>query len=127
MKKLLYQIIRFGFVGGLAFVIDYGLMIFLTEIVNVPYLISSAVSFCVSVVVNYILSVKFVFEVKNTSSKASEFILFLIMSIGGLALNQMIMWFGVSKIYISYKYVKIGATALVMIYNFITRKLFLEK
>lgn len=56
MKKLCYQLIKFGFVGGLAFVIDYGLLIFLTEYANIPYLISSAISFCISVIVNYILS-----------------------------------------------------------------------
>ena len=62
MKKLLEQIIKFGFVGFLCFFIDYGIMVFLTEIVGIPYLISSGISFTVSVIVNYLLSVTFVFE-----------------------------------------------------------------
>ena len=52
------QIIRFAFVGGGAFVIDYGVMIFLTEVGGLNYLISSAISFTVSVIFNYIMSVK---------------------------------------------------------------------
>ena len=39
-KNLMRQIIRFAFVGGSAFVIDYGVMIFLTELIGINYLIS---------------------------------------------------------------------------------------
>lgn len=56
-KNLMRQIIRFAFVGGSAFVIDYGVMIFLTELIGINYLISSGISFSVSVIYNYILSV----------------------------------------------------------------------
>ena len=65
MKKLFEQIIKFGLVGFLCFFIDYGIMVFLTEIVNINYLISSGISFTVSVIVNYILSLTFVFDTKK--------------------------------------------------------------
>ena len=41
MEKLIKQIMKFGVVGGSAFVIDYGIMIFLTEVFHINYLISS--------------------------------------------------------------------------------------
>ena len=63
MKNLINQILKFGVVGGIAFVIDYGLMVFLTEVFKVPALISAAISFTVSVIFNYIASVKWVFYV----------------------------------------------------------------
>ena len=44
MKKLIEQIIKFGFVGFLCFFIDYGIMVFLTEIMGVDYLVSSGIS-----------------------------------------------------------------------------------
>ena len=69
MSKLIKQIIKFGVVGGSAFVIDYGLMIFLTEVMNINYLISNGLSFSASVVFNYIMSVKWVFDVKEKNSK----------------------------------------------------------
>ena len=53
MKKLIEQIMKFGLVGVFCFVIDYGLMIFLTEVFGISYLISSGISFSVSVIVNY--------------------------------------------------------------------------
>ena len=57
MKKLLEQIARFGVVGVIAFVIDYAVLLVLTEWFHVHYLISSAVAFLVSVIFNYVLSI----------------------------------------------------------------------
>lgn len=127
MKKLISQIFKFGIVGGSAFVIDYGIMIALTEVVGINYLISSRISFAVSVIYNYILSVRWVFEVEKNGDKRKEFIVFIVLSLIGLALNQLLMWVTVSGIHIFYMVAKILVTVVVMIYNFITRKLFLEK
>lgn len=127
MKKLISQIIKFGFVGFLCFFIDYGIMVFLTEALKINYLISSGCSFSVSVIVNYILSIKFVFDADRDANKIKQFLVFLIFSIGGLIINQIVMWVTVDLLGIFYMISKIGATAIVMVYNFITRKLFIEK
>lgn len=125
-KSLTKQIIRFGFVGGGAFAIDYGIMIFLTEIAGINYLVSSAASFVISVIFNYILSVKWVFDVSGERSRTQDLTVFMILSLIGLGINQLIMWLTVDKLHIFYMLAKIGATAVVMVYNFVTRKLFLE-
>ena len=44
----------------------------------------------------------------------------------GLVINQVMMWFLVEFLGILYFIAKIFATAVVMVYNFITRKIFLE-
>ena len=54
MGKLVQQFMKFGVVGVIAFVIDYGLMVALTELAGVNYLISATISFTVSVVFNYL-------------------------------------------------------------------------
>lgn len=126
LKVLIAQILKFGLVGGIAFVIDYGLLIVLTEWAGVNYMISSAVSFSVSVIFNYLMSVFWVFDVKNDRGRGQSFIVFMVLSIIGLGLNQLLMWIGSDLLRIYYLLTKIGATAIVMVYNFITRKLFLE-
>ena len=44
----------------------------------------------------------------------------------GLGINQLIMYVGVEIFHIYYMFTKIFATAVVMVYNFITRKIFIE-
>ena len=127
MKKLIEQMIKFGFVGFLCFFIDWGIMVFLTEVFGINPLISSNISFTVSVTVNYILSVTFVFETDKNANKGSQFVIFVLLSIVGLGVNELCMWLGTDLLGIHYMITKVGATAVVMVYNFITRKIFIEK
>ncbi|MCI8312506.1 MAG: GtrA family protein [Lachnospiraceae bacterium] len=127
MKKLMEQIVKFGFVGFLCFFIDYGLMVLLKEKLGIHYLISSTISFTVSVIVNYILSITFVFETDKSKNKVGEFVIFVCLSVIGLGINALCMWVAVEFIHIHYMLSKIGATAVVMVYNFVTRKIFIEK
>ncbi|MBR3771797.1 MAG: GtrA family protein [Clostridium sp.] len=131
MKKLIIQMFKFGIVGAIAFVVDYGIMAFLTEVFGVPYLISSTLSFCISVVVNYLLSMKYVFEGKEDVKKQTEFITFVILSVIGLGINQIVMYLvadvWLAEINKSYLIAKLVATVVVMIWNFVSRKLLLEK
>lgn len=117
---------KFGVVGLIAFVIDYGLMVALTELAGINCLVSATISFTVSVVFNYVASMRYVFTHKEGLSRRREFIIFVVLSVIGLGLNDLLMWIGTTLWDISYLIVKIGATALVTVYNFITRKIFLD-
>ena len=68
-----------------------------------------------------------VFKSNKKRGKKEEFILFVIMSVGGLLLNQIMMYVFVDYMNAYYMYAKIIATAIVMVYNFISRKLVLER
>lgn len=125
-NKLLNQILKFGLVGGTAFVIDYVLLYLCTEFLHIHYLISSIISFTVSVIFNYILSIKWVFDVKKKQD-VKDFVIFIILSVIGLGINSLIMYVMVEKFGVYYMFSKIVSTAVVMVYNFITRKIFVEK
>ena len=135
MNKLMSQILKFGAVGFLCFFIDYGILVALVELLGVDKLIASGCSFTVSVIVNYILSITVVFDADRDGNKVKQFILFVILSLIGLGINQLIMWKGNEWLGqfmgkyrdFAYMIVKIFATAVVMVYNFITRKMFIEK
>ena len=126
MKQLIAQFAKFGVVGVIAFVIDYGLVVLLTELFNVNYLISATISFTVSVIFNYVASMRYVFTHKEGLSRRREFIIFVVLSVIGLLINDALMWVGVDLFSISYLLVKIFATAVVMVWNFVTRKIFLD-
>ena len=125
-NKLFQQIFKFGIVGVIAFVIDYGIMVIAKELLGLNVLVSAALGFTISVIFNYIASIKWVFDVNKEKEEKKNFVLFIIFSIIGLILTEIIMWFGTDIIKISYLIVKIVATAIVMVFNFITRKMFLE-
>lgn len=126
LKKLIAQFMKFGIVGVIAFVIDYGVMIFLTEVFGVPYLISTTISFVVSVIFNYFASMRFVFKRKDDMSRRREFIIFIVLSVCGLGINDLLMWLMVDSLYIDYRLSKIVVTVVVAVWNFVTRKIFLE-
>lgn len=140
MKNLLNQIIRFGIVGLFCFFIDFGITTRLTNQFGVHYLISKFLGFVISAVVNYLLSIKFVFTKKKEMDQKKEFTIFLILSAIGLAINEVVMFLCIDVIYANSAAIKglvtdslmvsisaIIATAVVMVYNFISRKLFLER
>ena len=126
MKQLYIQILRFLMVGGTAFLIDFGALWLLTEWLGINYLLANCISFTASVIYNYILSTAWVFNTKHTKNRSTEFTVFLVLSLIGLGINQGIMWITVERAGINYLLSKILATIIVMIFNFITRKHFLE-
>ena len=125
MKKLINQILKFGIVGGIAFVIDYGILFLLAKVIGLNELISAAISFIVSLTFNYFLSTKWVFDAKKQTPK--EVIIFVLLSVVGLGINEVLIYLGTKKLGIDVMIVKLFATAIVMVYNFITRKLIIEK
>lgn len=124
-QNLKLQLLKFAIVGVIAAAVDVGVLVILKELLGVAVLISSALSFAVSVCVNYALSMAFVFKGKK-QSRLKEFIVFVVLSIGGLGINQLVLWIGIKVFSIYYLVVKFLAMVIVPIYNFVTRKIFLE-
>lgn len=125
-KKLFKQLLKFGIVGGLAFVVDYSILVFSKEVLDFHVLIATSLGFIISVIFNYWASITFVFEAKQNRNKTTEFIIFVVLSAIGLILTEISMWFGVELLNLNYSIVKIVVAVIVMIFNFLTRKMFLE-
>ena len=120
-RERMLEIIRFCFVGGVSFLMDYAILFALTEFVGVYYLYSSAISFSITVVFNYWLCVIYVFKGAGKQS-ARQAIIFFGTGTIGLLLNQFCMWFFVDVVGLYYMIAKIFATAIVTIWNYLTKR-----
>ena len=125
-RSLMLQYCKFAAVGITSLMVDYGFMVFLTENTALGYFNACAFSYTLSVFVNYVLSMRYVFEGREDMSKMKEAVIFFMLSLIGLLLNQMVMWVAVDMFGIYYTIAKLLSTLLVTNYNFISRKTFLE-
>ncbi len=120
------QIIGFGIVGLLAFFIDYTLFAFLYKIIGIHYLIAAVISFCVSLAFNYAASMRYVFRHKSDMTRRREVILFFVGAVIGLGINEIMLYVGDVVFRIDPLITKILATVVVAVWNFVTRKIFLD-
>lgn len=127
-------------VGFFCFLIDFGITAGLANFCGVHYLISKFLGFVISAIVNYLLSIKFVFTQKKEMNKNKEFTGFIILSAFGLLINEIVMFTCIDGIYKHTAFLQeiitdewmvsissVIATGIVMVYNFISRKIFLER
>ncbi len=126
MQKLIAQIMKFGIVGIIATIIDFGVMNLLHYGLRLDILIANTSGFVISLVFNYLASMKYVFAHKEGMSRRREFIIFVVLSVIGLVLNDGIVLALNAGIGLEANIAKLCATALVMVYNFVARKIFLE-
>ena len=127
MKKILTQGFRFIIIGGFTTTIDFVFLLLFTEILSIPYFVSYFFSFTISLIVNYYLSTKFVFKIRNNCSIEQNRLMFSILSFSGLGLNQCILITLTHFCKIYYGYSKIIAVLIVMIWNFASKKIFFER
>ena len=125
--NIFVQLFRYVFVGGLAFVADWGMLVFLHEVLDINVYIAIAFAFLFGLVVNFVLSKIFVFqEDSEKTGKFGEFIVYGVIGVFGLLFTEMIMWL-LLKIGIIYMIAKIIAAAIVLIWNFVARKVLLYR
>lgn len=120
--KTSIQLLRYGFVGGIAYSVDFGFLIFLTEVFKIHYLISAAIAFILGLLTNYALSIFWVFSKRTLADKRIEFLIFSIIGLVGLGLNEAIIWFFTEFIHFHYLISKMFSTVVVFFWNFFARK-----
>ena len=128
-RALVEQFLKFGVVGAVAFVIDYGILMLLSQVVGWDPLPSSVVSFVVSLLFNYVASMHFVFERRDDLSRRRELVLFVALSVIGLGINSAVIWAGTAALgdgAVAVTATKLVATVVVAVWNFVSRKRWLE-
>ena len=129
-KSLLGQFLRYLVTGGLAFVVDFGLFALCLYKFEWHYLLANLVGLVAGLVLNYIMSIVWVFTAcKRTfeKQKVAEFVLFAIVGIAGVGINQLLMYLMVDGLSLNEMLSKVVAAVLVLMWNFGARKLLLFK
>ena len=129
IKALVQQFLKFGVVGVLAFLIDYAILMLLSQVVGWDPLPSSVISFTISLVFNYLASMHFVFERRDDLSRRRELVIFVTLSVIGLVINSLCIWAGTAAFGdgpMPVTLTKLAATVVVSIWNFVSRKHWLE-
>lgn len=125
-KDTVKQFSKFAIVGITSLAVDYILLLVLVELLHVDFLIATSASFLASVVVNYFLSMRYVFSRRDDLSRKREFTIFAVLSAVGLGLNDLFMFVGVAVLSIGYQVMKLISTFMVTWYNFFSRRRFLD-
>ncbi len=120
--NLFIQLFRYIFVGGTAFVVDFFFLYFFSDICGIYYLISAVFSFIISVLVNYFMSTKWVFNQNNIQNKVLEFNLFIIISTIGLGFTEILLFVFTDIIGMYYLISKIISAIIVLFWNFLARR-----
>jgi putative flippase GtrA len=85
-------------------------------------LLSAPFAFLLGLIINYLLSIKWVFDKRNINKKSVEFVIFALVGIVGLLLNQVFIWFFTEIINLYYMLSKIISSGIVFLWNFSLRK-----
>ena len=89
-KSRTAEIIRFALTGGICFAVELAVLILLKGKLGIDTLIATPIAFLISVILNYLLCVAWVFRgAKNRGAGAKAG--FLITSLIGLGLNELLM------------------------------------
>jgi putative flippase GtrA len=112
-------------VGGIAACVDIGLFLVFAKEMALPYLPVSVASFLLATLVNYVLSIRFVFVSGQRFRRRWETALVFAVSAVGLAVNSAILWLCVERVHAALLLSKLVATGTVFIWNYLARRVFI--
>lgn len=120
------QFLKFALVGFASLAVEYLFLGYFLQALSMDYLLATTIAFIISIVVNYILSMKYVFSHKENMSRKREFAIFAVLSAIGLGLNDLYMFIGVSLLNVGTMAMKLISTFFVTWYNYFSRRKFLD-
>lgn len=124
------QFLRYFVTGGLAFVVDFGAFALALYCFEIHYLLANLIGLMFGNVVNYLLSLSWVFNAekrKMEKHRIIEIIVFVAISLVGMGLNEFLMYVFVDVFALLEMFSKVVAAIVVLLYNFLARKFILFK
>lgn len=121
------RIVRYGMVGASAALVDFVIFAIFAKWLGFNYFLVGAVGFLIATTFHYFLSIRFVFESGVRFAFKTEFSLVFLISLVGLALNQLVLYLGISVLGWEMLFVKVCATGSVFFWNYGARSQWIFK
>jgi len=127
----LNEFVRYCLAGGMAFCVDFGVLVLssaaLPRMNGFELYAAAALGFLAGMAVHYVLSVRFVFRFARRSGAGRSvrgFFIFAAIGAVGLGLTEAGMYAGTALLRLHYMPVKVAVSAVVLIWNYLGRKIF---
>jgi len=119
------KIFRYLIVGTIASIVDFSVLFTLVNFFSFHWFYSASLSFILATLVNYYLSITYVFSSGIKFKEREEFLLVFIMSIVGLTLNQLFIYILYKFVFLNLFYSKVITTGIVFFWNYSSRRYFI--
>ena len=119
------KIVKYFLVGGSAAIVDISLFVIFAKFLQYNYLLVGLFSFIIATLVNYILSIKYVFESGAKHTQKKELALVYFVSAVGLLFNLLILYISIDILALEMVISKLLATGIVFFWNYLIRKYFI--
>lgn len=126
--SLIGQAWRYTITGGIAFVVDFGLFALFLYGVHWHYLLANLIGLVGGLIVNYAVSVGWVFTACRRTldkNRGMEFLIFSVIGVLGVLFNEGLMLLMVGECGWNEMISKMAAAAIVLLWNFGARKVLL--
>ncbi|WP_062203020.1 GtrA family protein [Demequina salsinemoris] len=112
---------RFAVAGVVCFALEYAALFLLAGPLGVQYLVANGVAFTASVILNYWMSVAWVFDGAKDSGHIVR-AAFVAVSIVGLGINQVLLWALVSGLGMRLVVAKVLVSGVVLVWNYVGKR-----
>lgn len=119
------KVISYFFVGATAAIVDIAVFGVLVKFFHLPWFPVAIFSFVLATAVNYVLSIRFVFESQVRFSRQQEISLVFFVSAVGLVFNQFFLWVFIEQWHIDEVISKVMASGAVFFWNYLSRRTFI--
>lgn len=126
-KNISVNFYKYIGVGSIAALVDISIFTVFAKLLGFNYLIVALVSFAIATLVNYFLSIKYVFKSGARYTKSTEIFAVYIVSFFALLINEIILYVLIDLLFIEMIFSKIMATGIVFSWNYLIRKNYIFK
>jgi putative flippase GtrA len=117
------EFFRYFVSGSIAFIFDFSVLVFCTEVLGIHYLYSNIAGYAVGLIISYTINIKWVFDYRRFDGRPRrEFAYFTFIVLVGLATSELVLWLVTESVELPYTWAKVVSVFFVFLFNFAAKK-----